>query len=84
MEEIQGQLQEIRSQLKDHDHRFDRLDDKIDGLAIRFENLQSTVPFLAEQMSTFIHANTDVKQRVDALEENQQNTDIRLNVLERR
>ena len=83
-DEHDRRFDELDRRLDEHDRRFDRTDEKLDGVVIRLENLQSTVQFLAEQMSTFIQANSDVKMRVHRLEESQQVTDLRLNALERR
>lgn len=70
------------------DSRFEaletRMDQKIGGLGIQIENVQSTVQLLAEQMSGFFRANADVRGRVECLEEKQQMTELRLKALERR
>ena len=68
MSETAQQLAEIRHHLTEHDQRFDHfdaklvgLDRKIGGLGVQIENVQSTVQLLAEQMSGFIRANSNVR-----------------------
>jgi len=88
MDDIKGELAGIHEHLHRHDLRFDKLETEVSQmgakLGLQLEQLQSTVQFLAEQISSFIHSNTDLRHRVDSLEEKQSMTDLRLRVLEQR
>lgn len=90
MSEITIQLEEISAHLKRHDQRFEAIDQRFEavegsirGLGLQIENLQSTVQLLAEQMSSFIRGGSDLRNRVESLEDRQSETDIRLRILER-
>ena len=90
MSETANQLEEIRAHLKRHDQRFDAIDQRFEAVeggvravGVQIENLQSTVQLLAEQMSGFIRTSSDVRTRVECLEEKQTEPDIRLRILER-
>lgn len=53
-------------------------------LGVQFENLGSRVDFLAEQMSRFHRGNSELEDRMESVELEQETQEIRLTALERR
>lgn len=89
---IDQRFEQIDQRFEQFDQRFDTLEQRLEQrmdrgfseLGLRFEQLQSTVQFLAEQMSNFSKDAQTVRGRVDTLEDQQRMTDFRLKLLENR
>lgn len=79
-EQVDARLERLETKF---DHGFNDLGTQLRHLGAQFEQMQTTVKFLAERMSDFARANADVRGRVDNLEEKQQVTDLRLRLLEK-
>ena len=71
---VRQEMQEIRCELKD----------EIRGLHVRFEGLESTMRLVAERVGDFNRENQTLRGRVNTLETQQINTDLRLMALERK
>lgn len=86
-DKLESRFDNLEGRFDKLEGRFDKLETEVSQmgtkLGLQLEQLQSTQQFLAEQTSSFIHSNTDLRQRVESLEEKQSMTDLRLRMLER-